>query len=241
MKDNLYIVTGTNSGIGKEISILLLKNQKFVLGISRHRLKIKNRKYQFVKHDFKTKLNIKDILSHIKQFNSFTVICAAGKRNSFKNNLKTLTDSVNINFFNQINFALDLEKIKKIKKIVFFSSFNIFRKSKIKDIGYYLSKKIMFELTKNDKSKIFQCYVMGNIATKMNKKHPSIIKSVPIIGSYLESKIAIKPNYIAKQVIKNLDESKLKIFFYPNIYPGLIKIIIFFLELANNLIYRNSK
>ena len=31
MKDNLYIVTGTSSGIGKEISILLLKNQKFVL------------------------------------------------------------------------------------------------------------------------------------------------------------------------------------------------------------------
>ena len=241
MRDNLYIVTGASSGIGKEISILLLKNQKFVLGISRHRLKIKNRKYQFVKHDFKTKLNIKDILSHIKQFDSFTVICAAGKRSSFKNNLKTLTDSVNINFFNQINFALDLEKIKKIKKIVFFSSFNIFRKSKIKDIGYYLSKKIMFELTKNDKLKIFQCYVMGNISTKMNKKHPSIIKSIPIIGSYLENKIAIKPNYIARQVIKNLNKSKRKIFFFPNIYPFLIKIIIFFLELANNLIYRNSK
>jgi len=99
----------------------------------------------------------------------------------------------------------------------------------------------MFELTKNDKLKIFQCYVMGNISTKMNKKHPSIIKSIPIIGSYLENKIAIKPNYIARQVIKNLNKSKRKIFFFPNIYPFLIKIIIFFLELANNLIYRNSK
>ena len=42
MKDNLYIVTGTSSGIGKQISLLLLKNQKSVLGISRKRLNIKN-------------------------------------------------------------------------------------------------------------------------------------------------------------------------------------------------------
>lgn len=241
MKDNLYIVTGTSSGVGKQISILLLKNQEFVLGISRHKLKIKSKKYLFIKHDFKSKLNVKNILTHIKQFNSFTLICAAGKRSSLNNNLKTLTNSVNINFFNQINFAFDLEKVKKIKKIVFFSSFNIFRKSKIQDIGYYLSKKIMFELTKNDKSKIFQCYVMGNISTKMNKKHPSIVKSIPFVGSYLESKIAIKPNYIAKQVIMNLNKNNLKIFFYPKINPIIIKIIIFFLELANNLIHRNSK
>lgn len=203
MNDNIYIVTGTSSGVGKEISKLLLKNRKSVLGISRHRLKIKNKKYQFIKHDFKLRLNKKKILNHIKQFNSCTIICSAGKRSSFKNNLKTLIDSLNINFINQFNFALDLKKIKKINKIVFFSSFNIFRKSKIQDIGYYLSKKIIFELTKNDKSKIFQCYVMGNILTNMYKKHPSIIKSIPVIGSYLDSKIAIKPNYIAKQVIKN--------------------------------------
>ena len=57
---------------------------------------------------------------------------------------------IDINFFNQIDLALNL---KKIKKIVFFSSFNIFRKKKIRDIGYYISKKIMFELTKNDKKK----------------------------------------------------------------------------------------
>ena len=241
MKDNLYIVTGTSSGVGKQISILLLKNRKFVLGISRHRLKIKNNKYEFFKHDFKSKLNIKSIFKYIKNFNSFTIICAAGKRNSLKYNLKTLTESLNINFFNQIDLALDLKKIKKIKKIVFFSSFNIFRKKKINDIGYYLSKKIMFELTKNDKSKILQCYVMGNISTRMNKKNPSIIKSIPIVGTYIERKIAIKPDYIAKQVIKNLYNSKCNIFFFPNIYPFLIKIVIFFLEFINNLIYKSSK
>lgn len=241
MKDNLYIVTGTSSGVGKQISLLLLKNQKSVLGISRKRLNIKNNKYKFFKHDFKSKLNIKNIFKYIKNFNSFTIICAAGKRNSFENNLKTLRDSLNINFFNQINLALDLKKISKIRKIVFFSSFNIFRKKKIYDIGYYLSKKIMFELTKNDKSKILQCYVMGNISTRMNKKNPSIIKSIPIVGSYIEKKIAIKPDYIAKQVIKNLYKSKSNIFFFPNIYPFLIKIIIFILEFINNLIYRSSK
>ena len=73
----------------------------------------------------------------------------------------------------------------------------------------------MFELTKNDKKKILQCYVMGNISTKMNKKNPSIIKSIPIVGSYIERKIAIKPDYIAKQVIMNLNESKNNIFFFP--------------------------
>tara|TARA_E500000178_G_scaffold279214_1_gene278927 strand:+ start:3187 stop:3903 length:717 start_codon:yes stop_codon:yes gene_type:complete len=238
MIDNLYIVTGTSSGIGKQISILLLKNQKSVLGISRKRLKIKNNKYKFFKHDFKTKLNIKNISKYIKNFNSFTIICAAGKRNPFENNIKTLTDSLNINFFNQIDLALNL---KKIKKIVFFSSFNIFRKKKIRDIGYYISKKIMFELTKNDKKKILQCYVMGNISTKMNKKNPSIIKSIPIVGSYIERKIAIKPDYIAKQVIMNLNESKNNIFFFPNIHPFLIKILISFLEIINYLMCRSSK
>ena len=113
MKDNLYIVTGTSSGIGKQISILLLKNQKFVLGISRNRLKVKNNKYEFFKHDFKSKLNIKNIFKYIKSFNSLTIICAAGKRNSLENNLKTLTESLNINFFNQIDLALDLKKKKK--------------------------------------------------------------------------------------------------------------------------------
>ena len=99
----------------------------------------------------------------------------------------------------------------------------------------------MFELTQNDKSKILQCYVMGNISTRMNKKNPSIIKSIPIVGSYIEKKIAIKPDYIAKQVIKNLYKSKSNIFFFPNIYPFLIKMIIFILEFINNLIYRSSK
>ena len=99
----------------------------------------------------------------------------------------------------------------------------------------------MFELTQNDKSKILQCYVMGNISTRMNKKNPSIIKSIPIVGSYIERKIAIKPDYIAKQVIKNIHKDKNNIFFFPNVYPFLIKIVIFFLELINNHIYRNSK
>lgn len=241
MKDNLYIVTGTSSGIGKQISLLLLKNQKSVLGIARNRLKIKNSRYKFFKHDFKFKLKIKNITKYIKDFNSLTIICAAGKRNSFDNNLKNLTDSLNINFFNQIYLALDIKKIIKIKKIVFFSSFNIFRKKKIHDIGYYISKRIMFELTQNDKSKILQCYVMGNISTRMNKKNPSIIKSIPIVGSYIERKIAIKPDYIANQVIKNIHKNKNNIFFFPNVYPFLIKIVIFFLEIINNHIYRNSK
>ena len=89
--------------------------------------------------------------------------------------------------------------------------------------------------------KILQCYVMGNVSTRMNKKNPSIIKSIPIVGSYIERKIAIKPDYIAKQVIKNLYMNKYSIFFFPKIYPFLIKIVIFFLEFINNLIYRSSK
>ena len=31
MKDNLYIVTGTSSGIGKQISLLLLKTKSLFL------------------------------------------------------------------------------------------------------------------------------------------------------------------------------------------------------------------
>lgn len=241
MEDNLYIITGTSSGVGRQISLLLLKKKKSVLGISRTRLKIKNKKYQFIKHDFKLKFNIKKVLYYIKQFKSFTIVCAAGTRSSSKDNIKTLTESININFFNQINLVFDLSKIKKIRKVVFFSSFNIFRQKKIQDIGYYLSKKIIFELTKNDKSQIFQCYVMGNISTKMNKNHPSIIKSIPIIGSYLENKIAIKPSYIAKHVIKNLNKIKPRVFFFPSFPLFLIKIIIFFLEIINKFLHRNSR
>jgi short-subunit dehydrogenase len=241
MENSLYIITGASSGIGEQISLLLLKKKKIVLGISRTRLNIKNKKYRFIKHDFKSKFNIKKILNYIKQFKSFTIICTAGTRSSFKYNIKTLTESMNINFFNQINFIFDLSKIKKIRKVVFFSSFNIFRKKNIKDVGYYLSKKIMFDLTKNDKSEIFQCYLMGNISTKMNKNHPSIIKSIPIIGPYLENKIAIKPNYIAKFVIKNLNKSTPKVFFFPNFPLFLIKIFIFLLEIINKFLHRNYR
>ena len=176
----------------------------------------------------------------VKKFNSFTIICAAGKRSSAKSSMRNISESMNINFINQMNLAIDLKKIRKIKKIVFFSSFNIFRKTKIRDIGYYLSKKNMFEITKNDKSGIFQCYVMGNISTKMNEKHPSLIKSIPIIGTYMESKISIGPNHIAKHVINNLNKKISNVFFFPLIPLLLIKIIIFFLELINKVLYRKS-
>ena len=80
MKDNLYIVTGTSSGVGKQISLLLLKNQKSVLGIARNRLKIKNSRYKFFKHDFKFKLKIKNIKKNIKNFNFLNIICAQKKK-----------------------------------------------------------------------------------------------------------------------------------------------------------------
>ncbi len=239
MYENLYIVTGASSGIGKQISLVLLKNNKKILGISRNKLKIKSNNYKFIKHDFKNNLNVKKINKYLKKYRYLYIICAAGKRGYLKNNKKNIADTININFSNQFKFVNKIKKFKKIKKTVFFSSFNIFREKKIDDVGYQIGKKLIYETAKNDKSKNFQCYVMGNISTKMVKNHPSILKSLPLIGNFLENKISIKPEYIAKRVIYNLNDNSTNIFYYPKIHPYLIKWIIKFLEIINKLIYRN--
>lgn len=237
MQKNLYIVTGTSSGIGKKISIILLKKNQVVLGISRNRLNVKHRNFKFIKHDFKFKFNVKKIHKYIKRYKYLYIICAAGTRTGSDNSLNGISDSLNINFFNQVNLVDELKKKINIKRVTLFSSFNIFRK-KIDNIGYNSAKKIIFEITKNDKSKIYQCYIMGNITTSMSKRHPSILKSLPLIGNYLEKKISIKPDYIAKKVISHLENNIKKTFYYPNIHPFLIKYAINFLEIINKLLYK---
>ena len=235
MDKNLYIITGSSSGIGKKISLLLLKNNQKVIGISRNKLKVKSKNFQFIKHDFKTYLNIKKIFKLLKNYKYIYIICAAGKRSNLKNDIENIVDKININFFNQFQFINEIKNLNiKIKKVVFFSSFNIFREKNIEDIGYQIGKRTIFEITKNDASKNFQCYVMGNVLTKMLKQNPSLLKSLPLIGNYLEKKISLQPEYIAKQVISNLSNNSANIFYYPKIHPYLIKCIISFLEKIKN-------
>lgn len=241
MSKNLYIVTGVSSGIGKNVCMLLLKNQEYVLGISKSKLKITNKRYKFLNHNFKKKLKITNISKLIKKYQNLTIICAAGSRIPEREKNKNISNSININFTNQMSLFTDLKKIKKINKIVFFSSFNIFRKKNVTDIGYQISKTKLYNVTLKDKSNILQCYVLGNVLTKMNKSHPSILKSLPIIGSYLEKKITIHPSFIAKNVLINLNENNKKIFFIPRLNPYIIKIIIIILEKINKLFNKSTK
>ena len=236
MKKSLFFITGTSKGIGKELTILILKKGHFVIGLSSSIPAIKHLRYFHIQHNLINKFNVNKVLKKLKKFENLYLLLVAGRRKDEKvNKYKSILD---INYFNQINIYFELKKIIKISKVIVFSSFTIFRLSNI-DKGYFESKKKLLEIAKKKQKDNFQCYVLGNVNTKMKQKAPSILYYFPLIGHFLEKKIIVGPKFVANLVYKNIKKNE-NIFTIPKIPLSAAKTIIFFLEIIK-LIFKFKK
>ena len=237
----LYIVTGSSSGLGLEICKCLIKSNYKVLGISRSEGKINDSNYFHKIHDFKNKLNIEDILNLKLNFKIevYLILNAAQRFDSDynENNIFDLfLKSFDINFYNQIDFVNKISKEISFKKLFFISSFSIFTSgNKAKDIGYYSAKDNFYKMTLllNMHYKIkSSCIIIGAMKTNLLIKKPSTVASIPIIGRFLEKKLSLSPQDIAKKIIKNLDNNK-DIILIPYIPIFLLKFLIKTIEIIS--------
>ena len=237
----LYIVTGSSSGLGLEICKQLIKSNYKVLGISRSEGQINDSNYFHKIHDFKNKLNIEDILNlklNLK-VEIYLILNAAQRFDSDynENNIFDLfLKSFDINFYNQIDFVNKISKEISFKKLFFISSFSILTSGKeAKDIGYYLAKDNFYKMTlllnKHYKLKA-TCVMIGAMKTKLLDENPSTVASIPIIGRFLEKKLSLNSQDIAKKIIKNLDNNK-NIILIPYIPIFLLKFLIKMIEIIS--------
>ena len=235
----LYIVTGSSSGLGLEICKHLIKLNYKVLGISRSEGKINDSNYFHKIHDFKNKINIEDILNLKLNFKiEIYLILNAAQRFDSEYNENNIFDlflkSFDINFYNQIDFINKINKEINFKKIFFISSFSIFTSgNETKDIGYYLAKDNLYKMTLliNKHYKINStCVMIGAMETKLLNEKPSTVASIPIIGKFLEKKLSLSSQDVAKKIIKNSDNNK-DVILIPYIPIFLLKFLIKIIEI----------
>jgi NAD(P)-dependent dehydrogenase (short-subunit alcohol dehydrogenase family) len=71
MKKNIFLITGTNSGIGYEITKKLLNDsQCFVIGVGRTESKIKSRNFKFIQFDLQSD-NFYDLFKKINKITNY--------------------------------------------------------------------------------------------------------------------------------------------------------------------------
>jgi short-subunit dehydrogenase len=235
----LYIVTGSSSGLGLEMCKQLIESGCTVLGISRSKSKIDNTKYFHLIHDFKSKININEV-THLKinfETKIYVILNAAQRYDNeydINNFFKTFLASFDVNFYNQIDFIKKISQEKKIEKLFFISSYAIFTSGN-RDIGYYLAKDNYYKITLLlEKHYRINCksIIVGAMKTRMLSEKPSVVSKLPFIGKYLEKKLSISTNDVAKKIIENF-ENKKNIILIPNIPIFLVKIIVKIVEIIS--------
>ena len=73
--------------------------------------------------------------------------------------------------------------------------------------------------------------MIGAMKTRLLYEKPSIISNLPIIGKYLEKKLSISVNIVAKKIIENFENSN-DVILIPNIPVFLIKLIVKIIEIV---------
>lgn len=211
-KNKIYLITGTSSGIGEAIAKFLLKKNYKVIGVSRSKVKIKNKNY------FHIYCDISDRSSDIKILNLI-------KKNNFK--LDGIVNNAGINIPNKFDKISNLD-FKKIMKTNLEAPFFIIQKmiKQIKNGGsivnissfssisggpfsshYAISKSGIETLTKNlaiffGKRKIrVNAISPGLINTRLAKGY----KKHPFFSRIILERIG-QPNEIAKVVYFLLSE-----------------------------------
>jgi short-subunit dehydrogenase len=243
MRD-IFVVTGCSSGLGKELSLLLLKKNFLVIGISRNNPGIKKKNFFFIKNNFEKFSNNKNNILFLKKFvlkRNIKLIINAGINFSNKQKFKLVQVKkvLDINFVNQFYFLVNIinKYNSKIKEISFISSYDVFTKEPKQFFAYSLSKIFLFELAKlfykYSNSFLFnvRVIILGGIKTKMYAR-----SNKDLVFNKKKNKInGMEIGYVSEGIINFLLNSKKRVFFLPKRYK--LKSIKFYIRNFKNFIY----
>jgi short-subunit dehydrogenase len=241
---NIFVITGCSSGLGKELSLLLLEKKFTVIGISRRDPQIRNKKFFFIKRNFEKSSNNKNNILFLKKFvlkKNIKIIINAGINFSNKQEFKLaqVKKILDINFVNQFYFLVNIinKYNSKIKEISFISSYDVFTKEPKQFFAYSLSKVFLFELTKlfyrysNSFSFNARVIILGGIKTKM-----FTTSNKDLVFNKIKNKInTMKTTYASEKIINFLLSSNKRILFLPKRYK--LKSIKFYVKNFKNFIY----
>ena len=241
---NIFVITGCSSGLGKELSLLLLEKKFTVIGISRRDPQIRNKKFFFIKRNFEKSSNNKNNIFFLKKFvlkKNIKIIINAGINFSNKQEFKLaqVKKILDINFVNQFYFLVNIinKYNSKIKEISFISSYDVFTKEPKQFFAYSLSKVFLFELTKlfyrysNSFSFNARVIILGGIKTKM-----FTTSNKDLVFNKIKNKInTMKTTYASEKIINFLLSSNKRILFLPKRYK--LKSIKFYVKNYKNFIY----
>jgi short-subunit dehydrogenase len=241
---NIFVITGCSSGLGKELSLLLLEKKFSVIGISRRDPGIRNKNFFFVKRNFEKPSNNKNNILFLKKFvlkKNIRLIINAGINFSNKQEFKLaqVKKILDINFVNQFYFLVNIinKYHSKIKEISFISSYDVFTKEPKQFFAYSLSKVFLFELAKlfyrYSNSFLFNARViiLGGMKSKMYTRSNKdlVFNKIKNNINYMET------TYVSEKIINFLLNSNKRVLFLPKKYK--LKSIKFYIKNFKNFIY----
>jgi len=238
--NKIFLITGSNSGLGMAISKEILKDTADIICISKSNQKIFHDNLLYIKYDLTneiTKKLIHTINNKLKKYKEINIILNAAidiKDNNNEININNNLNQLKINFYNQYSLLINILKNKKQKKInlLFVSSFNVLLFNRVDSIGYNLSKSFQFELFKNLKLK-FPKYnpkiiFLAGMNTKMYSKSLKRYISQKSLKYKLKLSNSMNVTFVAKEIMIFLRNKKKDVLFLPKKYKfGLILNYIF--------------
>ena len=227
-----YLITGTTSGIGKNLHELLLSKNNKVLTINR-------KKSNIIESD--TNFNIEitnfdevfNFLKNLKNENNIpnVFVLNAGINifdNQFFFSIEDFKKCFDTNFYGSMNFVSAVEKlsIKNVCFVIMSSTSNIIPNPAA--LGYFSSKFMLSEITKFlSRDNSYKNVILGPVKTQISRNIGQPKGMAKKIFNYL----AVSPDIAAKEIYNFINHKNRNRLFYTKkslIFYRLVRIILIF-------------